>query len=73
MIAECESPADLLKDVADLSFPAETEARMTELMDRNTEGLLSPTESDELAALVKWGHRISLLRARALLILGQKP
>ncbi len=73
MIAEAESPTDLLKDVADLSFPPETEARMTWLMDRNTEGLLTPSEREELAALVKWGHRISLLRAKALLILGRKP
>ena len=73
MIAEAESPADLLKDVADLSFPPETEARMVQLMDRNNDGLLTETERDELAALVKWGHRLSLLRARALLILGRKP
>ena len=72
MIAEAETPADLLNDVADLSFPPETEARMIDLMDRNTEGLLSPSERDELASMVKWGHRIALLRARALLILGRK-
>jgi hypothetical protein len=73
MIAEAETPADLLNDVADLSFPPETESRMLDLMDRNTDGLLTPVERDELAALVKWGHRISLLRARALIILGRKP
>ena len=73
MIANAETPAAVLEDVAELSFPPETEARMSWLMDRNTEGALTPTERDELAALVKWGHRISLLRARALLILGRKP
>jgi hypothetical protein len=73
MIAEAESPADVLEEVAALSFPPETDARMTFLMDRNTDGLLSATERDELAALVNWGHRLSLLRARALLILGRKP
>ena len=73
MIAEAETPVDLLNDVADLRLPPETESRMIDLMDRNTEGLLSQGERDELAALVNWGHRISLLRARALLILGRKP
>ena len=73
MIAANETPAEILEEVANLSFPRETEARMTWLMDRNTDGLLTHTERDELAALVKWGHRISLLRSRALLFLGRKP
>ena len=46
---------------------------MTWLMDRNSDGLLTHIERDELAALVDWGHRISLLRSRALLVLGRKP
>ena len=73
MIADAETPAAILEEVANLNFPPETEARMTSLMDRNTDGLLTPTERDELAALVNWGHRISLLRARALFVLGRKP
>ena len=73
MTADIESPTAVLEEVADLSFPPETEARMTWLMDRNSEGLLTPTERDELAALVHWGHRISLLRARALFVLGRRP
>ena len=73
MIADGETPAAILEDVANLNFPPETEARMTLLMDRNNDGSLSHTEQDELAALVRWGHRISLLRARAMLVLGRKP
>lgn len=73
MIAEPESPVDVLNELATLKFPPATEARMVELMDRNTEGRLTPTEKDELAALVDWGHRISLLRARALIVLGRQP
>lgn len=46
---------------------------MTWLMDRNSDGALTATERDELTALVNWGHRIALLRARALLVLGRKP
>jgi hypothetical protein len=68
-----ETPAAILQEVANLKFPPETEARMTSLMDRNSDGSLTPTERDELAAMVNWGHRISLLRARAMLILGHKP
>ncbi len=73
MIGDGETPAAVLEDVAKLNFPPEMEARITSLMDRNTDGLLTLTERDELAALVSWGHRISLLRAWALLILGRKP
>lgn len=73
MIAGNESPTSVLEEVADLSFPPETEARMTMLMDRNSDGALTATERDELTALVNWGHRISPLRARALLVLGRRP
>lgn len=73
MIADGESPTAVLEEVADLNFPPETEARMTWLMDRNSDGALTATERDELTALVNWGHRISLLRARALLVLGRRP
>lgn len=65
--------AGVLNDVAQLHFPPEQEARMRQLMDRNTEGLLTAAEREELASLVGWGQRISLLRARALLVLGRKP
>ena len=73
MITSNESPTAILEEVANLSFPRETEARMTWLMDRNSDGLLTHIERDELAVLVDWGHRISLLRSRALLVLGRKP
>ena len=73
MIADNESPTAVLEDVADLSFPPVTESRMTWLMDRNSEEALTATERDELTALVNWGHRISLLRARALLVLRRRP
>lgn len=72
MIDDGETPAAILEDVVNLNFPPETAARMTWLMDRNTDGLLTLTERRELTALVDWGHRISVLRARAMLVLGRK-
>ena len=71
MTLDPETPASVLEDVVALQFPPETEARMTALTDRNNDGDLQPIERDELDALVQWGHRISLLRARALLVLGR--
>lgn len=42
-------------------------------MDRNTEGLLSDEEREELEALVEWSESVSLLRAEALHLLGRRP
>jgi hypothetical protein len=42
-------------------------------MDRNNEGLLQPSEKDELAALAALSEEISLLRAEALHLLGRHP
>jgi hypothetical protein len=42
-------------------------------MDRNTEGLLSPQEREELDALVELSEQLSLVRGEALLVLGKRP
>ncbi|HJT76938.1 MAG TPA: hypothetical protein VJ739_07015 [Gemmataceae bacterium] len=42
-------------------------------MDRNTEGTLTTAEREELEALVELSETISLLRARALRLLGRQP
>jgi hypothetical protein len=42
-------------------------------MDRNNNGQLSPEEKTELEALAELSETISLVRAKALLILGRKP
>lgn len=46
---------------------------MQVLMDRNTEGLLTPEEREELESLVEWSETVSLLRAQALQLLGKRP
>jgi len=42
-------------------------------MDRNTNGILTSTERDELEALVEVSATLSLLRAKALHRLGRRP
>lgn len=42
-------------------------------MDRNNDGALTAKEREELEALVEWSEEISLIRAKALRLLGRKP
>jgi hypothetical protein len=46
---------------------------MQELMDRNTDGTLTPAERADLEALVELSETIALIRAQALHVLGQTP
>ena len=64
---------DVLEDAAALHFPPGIDLRLQELMDRNTDGRLTSDEKKELAALAEVGEMMSLLRAKALLVLGRKP
>ena len=73
MPAVVETPLALVESMADMRFPPGLDARMQELMDRNTDGRLAPGERAELASLVEWNERLSLLRAQALLALGRRP
>jgi hypothetical protein len=66
-------PVDLLEAVAALRFPEKTDKRLQHLMDQNNEGLLTPEQRAELEALAELSETISLVRARALLLLGKKP
>jgi hypothetical protein len=73
MPAVIEAPVDLVEAVADLRFPSRTDKLMQSLMDRNTNGTLTSAERDELQALVELSETMSLIRARALQLLGRKP
>ncbi len=42
-------------------------------MDRNNDGLLSPSEREELASIAAISEHLSLIRAKAFLMLGKKP
>ena len=68
-----EAPLELVEEVASMRFPLSADRHLQELMDRNTNGLLTPEEKTELEALVELSERISLVRAKALLVLGRKP
>ncbi|MBI2925521.1 MAG: hypothetical protein HYY24_07440 [Verrucomicrobia bacterium] len=67
------APVEWIKSVGALRLPPRADARLQQLMDRNTEGLLPKTEREEMAALVELSQRLSLLRAEALSLLGQHP
>jgi hypothetical protein len=65
------TPLEFVTSVADFRFPAKIDAHLQGLMDRNSEGLLSASEREELEALVELSETISLLRVQALRVLGR--
>ena len=67
------APVDWIESVGDLRLPFKADHHMQQLMDRNNEGLLSETEREELEALTELSERLSLVRAKALQILGKQP
>jgi hypothetical protein len=73
MGAEIPMPSDFVETLGNLHFPAKADVRLQELMDRNTEGLLTGNERQELKALVELSETLSLIRARALQSLGRTP
>ena len=64
MSAVLETPVTFVESLAELRFPPKTDERLQRLMDRNTEGQLSPAEREELEALVELSERMALLRAQ---------
>ena len=68
-----ETPRELIEAFAAVRFPARTDARMTWLMDRHSQGQLQPMEREELESLVELSEDLSLLRAKALHLLGRQP
>jgi hypothetical protein len=73
MAAVIEAPVEMVEAVAELRLPAPVDNWLQGLMDRNTNGSLSPSERQELEALVELSETISLVRAQALRLLGRKP
>ena len=68
-----QAPREHFENAAALRFPPETDARLQDLMDRNTEGQLTESERAELESLAALSETMSLVRAQALRILGRKP
>ena len=58
--------------MGDLRLLAKADQCLPDLMDRNTEGLLSQAEREELEALAEWSEQLSLVRAEAWQILGRQ-
>lgn len=73
MMSVIQTPLELVEAIAALRLPPTSDRRLQQLMDRNTNGLLTEAERADLEALVEWSEQISLLRARALHLLGRKP
>ena len=67
------APIDWVEAVGNLHFPAKTDRRLQELMDRNNEGGLQESEREELESLVELSEQLSLVRGAALQILGKQP
>lgn len=73
MNAVIEAPVEMVEAVADLRLPVRMDQRLQALMNRNTEGAMTALERDELEALVELSETISVVRARALHLLGRNP
>jgi hypothetical protein len=68
-----EAPVGMVEAVADLKLPSRADRRLQELMDRNTNGALTPEEQDELESWVELSETIALVRAQALHVLNRSP
>ena len=66
-------PDEMLNSLAQLRLPPKADQLLQGLMDRNSQGILDADERDELEALVELSEKLSLVRARALRILGKMP
>ena len=73
MSTTIDAPLEWVESVGSLRLPPRTDQRLQELMDRNTEGLLTETERADLESLVELSERLSLVRAEAIHLLGRKP
>jgi hypothetical protein len=68
-----DAPVDWIKSVGSLYLPLKADHRFRNLMDRNNEGRLDLGEREELEALAELSQELSLVRTKALLILGKHP
>jgi hypothetical protein len=73
MSSVISAPVDWIESVSSLKLPPRADRRLQELMDRNNEGRLDPTEHAELETLVELSESLSLVRAEAIHLLGRRP
>jgi hypothetical protein len=67
------APIEWVERVSELRLPPRSDRRLRELMDRNNEGQLNAAERAELESLVEVSESMSLVRAKALHLLGRMP
>jgi hypothetical protein len=63
---------DALRTIAREQLPSDLQTRMHNLMDRNTQGTITPTEYDELTAHVERGNRLMVRKAEAAYLLQSR-
>src|SRR4051794_29452408 len=68
---EIRIPRELMEELAAMRFPAKTDRRIHDLMDRNNDGRLTQSEREELESLVEMSESMSLMRAKPVRVLGQ--
>ena len=67
------APSEWVESVSQLRLPEKADRRLRELMDRNNEGRLAEGERAEMESLVEVSETMSLVRAKALHLLGRNP
>jgi len=70
---EGKLPPDIARYLLTLGFSERDKARAHDLVVRNQEGALSPAEKEEMFAYGRAGDLLSILKAKARLVLGVKP
>ena len=73
MSAMLETPVEFVESLAGMRFPAKSDRRLQQLMDRNTNGELSSAEREELESLAELSETMSLFRGQAMHLLGRRP
>lgn len=73
MLETVEAPLEYIEALRDLRLTRWSDARLRNLMDRSNEGQLTVDEHEELATLVEWSERLSLIRTEAFRLLAKQP
>ena len=73
MAAVVQAPREMVEEVASLRFPPRADRLLRVLMDRNNDGLLTAEEREEMESLVELSESLSVVRAKALHLLGRQP
>ena len=73
MATVVEAPLEMVEEVAALRFSPRADRRLRGLMDRNNDGLLTAGEREETETLVELSESLSVVRAKALHLLGRQP